>query len=84
MANSGQLVYGGLNYNITMLRQAGKLASNMQTLHTQMMNDFVTAGGEFPSCYVISGTTVVWSVWDPTVYLGVTPPQWAAIAAFNH
>jgi hypothetical protein len=43
------VIYGAATFNVTMLRQAGRSASNMLTLQTQMMNDFVAGGRDFPS-----------------------------------
>lgn len=44
--------------------------------------DLVSAGGEFPSCFELSGTNVDWPVLDPDLY-ATDPPQWTAIVAFN-
>lgn len=51
---------------------------------TGIYNDFVNAGGEFPSCFQLAGSANIWSVLDPTVYVSPQPAQWTAIAAFNH
>jgi hypothetical protein len=82
-ANGGQIVWGAAQHNVTKLRQAGKFVAVMQKYTTQLYEDFIAAGGEFPSCFNLSGIQV-WSVWDPDIYSASVPPQWAAIAAFNH
>jgi hypothetical protein len=83
-ASGGQVVWGGAMNNVIRLREAGKFVPAMETYALQLYTDFASAGGEFPSCYFISGAGVIWSVWDPNVYAASTPPQWGAIAAFNH
>lgn len=82
--SGGDATPGSIQYLLSMLRRAGKFVSVMQGFTTQLYNDFAAAGGEYPSCYLFAGTGNVWSVWDPDIYVTPTPPQWAAIAAFNH
>jgi hypothetical protein len=83
-ASGGQVVWGGAMNNVIRLREAGKFVPAMETYTLQLYTDFVSAGGEFPSCYFISGGGAVWSVWDPNIYATSAPPQWRAIATFNH
>jgi hypothetical protein len=68
---------------INNLRGAGKYAPLLRDYTLENYKNFLTAGGEFPSCYMLAGPENVWSVFDPNIY---APPsaQWAAIVAFNH
>jgi len=79
----GTVAYGASRYLITLLRRAGKFVPAVKTLTTQLYDDFLAAGGQYPSCYVLAGGKTVWSVWDPNIFLNDEPPQWAAISAFN-
>jgi hypothetical protein len=82
-ASGGQVVWGGAMHNVIRLRAASKSVPAMEKYALQLYTDFAAAGGEFPSCYFISGTGAIWGVWDPHIYIETTPPQWSAIAAFN-
>ena len=74
---------------INVLRKAGKNAPNLQgylygnlTGNKSNYQNFLNAGGEFPSCYMLAGSNQVWSLFDPNIY--ATPStQFAAIKAFN-
>lgn len=74
---------------INNLRKAGKSAPNLQgytygnsTGNKSNYQNFIDAGGEFPSCYMLAGPNQVWSVFDPSIY--ATPgTQWDAIKSFN-
>jgi hypothetical protein len=53
------------------------------------LNDFISAGGVFPSCFQLAGGTGTgsgnaWSVLDPTIYLSPQPAQWTALVAFSN
>lgn len=75
------------------LRQAGKNAPALQTYTTTNYNNWVSAGGQFPSMFQLGGGTIsansatssggVWSVLDPDIYATPNPPQWKAVCAFN-
>ena len=69
------------------IRQAGKLSPNLQTHLTTTYSDFLAAGGEFPSNYLVGGpgpkSGNVWNVLEP-LNQSPNPPQWLAIIAFNH
>lgn len=68
------------------LRLAAKAAPLLQTdLTSQYTSLTGISGGEFPSCFQMGGaspSTNVWSVLE-NIYVSGTPPQWAAMAAFN-
>jgi hypothetical protein len=73
--------YGG-NATIDTLRKASKSSSNLVAITTTNYNNFLIAGGDFPSCFQMGGYDNVWSVFDPDIY--ATPsPQWDAIVTFN-
>jgi len=68
------------------LRHAGKLSPNLEGYTTTNYDNFVAAGGEFPSAYQFSGKSPsvdVWSI-NEDVYESPVQPQMAAIIAFNH
>lgn len=46
-------------------------------------NDFAAAGGEFPSCFMLSGPGDGWAVLDPDIYVTPQPTQWTAIVGYN-
>jgi hypothetical protein len=79
----GQLHYGCASANICLFNRALKSAPQAQAYITSMLSDLELNGGEFGSCYFLSGARTPWGVWDPNIYLSSTPPQWAAIEAFN-
>jgi hypothetical protein len=81
--SGGTATYVNSSAYVSNLRAAGKYAPNLRDYTLQNYNNFLVAGGEFPSCYVLSGPKNVWSIFDPDIY---APPstQWAAIVAFNH
>lgn len=69
------------------LRYAGKMSPNLQTHTATNYNNFLAAGGEFPSNYLMGGpgpiSGNVWNVLEP-LEQSPNPPQWLAIIAFNH
>ena len=66
----------------TALRAASKQVTSLEDITMQNFNNFLRAGGEFPSCYVLSGRGNAWSIFDPDIY--ATPsPQWTGIVKFN-
>jgi hypothetical protein len=77
---------------VTALQYAAKLVSNSPNSATGLLkyttlnyNNFVAAGGEFPSLLSFSGPTPsnnVWSVLED-VYQSPDQPQWTAIVLFN-
>lgn len=74
------------------IRTAGKYSPNLQGYTygnispASNYKNFVDAGGEFPSNYLVGGPSPSASVWPvlENIYTTVTPPQWAANIAFNH
>jgi len=69
------------------LRQAGKLSPNLQAHTITNYNNFTTAGGEYPSNYLMGGPGPlggnVWFLLEP-LEQSPNPPQWLAIIAYNH
>lgn len=90
----------GESSNVRNLRLASKHVADMyqliiggtladSTVCAGNYNDFVNAGGEFPSCFQFEGGSSnavfdnIWSIFDTNIY--ATPsPQWAAIVDFNN
>lgn len=68
VADGGLLISGGT------LANAAVVAGNYA--------DCIASGGEFPSCFQLTGVNSIWSVLDPDIYATKTA-QWNAIAAFN-
>lgn len=83
-ASSATAVYGNNAANRYALRTIAKQSATLQTLTAQLYSDFVSVGGEFPSCYYFAGTGTVWAMLDPDIYTTTTLPQFDAIVAFNH
>jgi hypothetical protein len=67
-------------------RYAAKFVSAMQTYTKTNFDNFVAAGGTFPSCYQMSGKYPTNNVWSglENVYQSPNPPEWLAFIAFNH
>lgn len=69
------------------LRQAGKLSPNLYGHTLTNFNNFVAAGGEYPSNYLMAGNGPlsgnVWNNLEPLTQ-SPNPPQWLAFIAFNH
>lgn len=61
----------------------GGTLANAATV-TGTYNDFIAAGGEFPSCFQLSGTGDAWTVLDPDIYVTPQPTQWTAIVGYNY
>ena len=82
-SSGGTAAYAEFGVYVNNLRAAGKYSPNLQDFTLQNYNNFLAAGGEFPSCYMLAGPKNVWSIFDPNIY---APPsvQWAAIITFNH
>ncbi|WP_143198390.1 hypothetical protein [Bradyrhizobium sp. AS23.2] len=75
----------GTNLQVNALRAAGKNVATLQGYTITNYNNFLSAGGEFPSCFQLGGSSPssnVWSVLED-VYQQSAPPQWSAIVAFN-
>ena len=81
--SGGTATYVNSGAYINNLRAAGKYAPNLRDFTLQNYNNFLAAGGEFPSCYLLAGPKNVWSIFDPDIYASPSA-QWAAIIAFNH
>ena len=62
---------------------AGGTLSNA-TVVNGTYNDFTAAGGEFPSCFQLSGPLDGWAVLDPDIYVTPQPAQWTAIVNYNY
>lgn len=81
--------YGG-SAIVNALRAASKQSPVLSTATTQNYANFIgltdaSFVAEFPSCFQLSGpapSSNVWSVLED-IYQTTTPPQWAAIVAFN-
>ena len=82
-ASGGTATYVNSGTYINNLRAAGKYAPNLRDLTLQNYRNFLAAGGEFPSCYLLAGAKNAWSIFDPDIYASPST-QWAAIIAFNH
>lgn len=71
---------------LDIFRYAAKFMPALQTHYKTNWDNFVAAGGTFPSCYQLSGkypSNNVWSVLE-NVYQTPSSPQLNAIVAFNH
>ena len=80
--SGGNATYVNSRIHRTTLRAASKQVASLEDITTQNLINFLRAGGEFPSCYVLSGRDNAWSVFDPDIY--ATPsPQWKGIVKFN-
>ncbi len=80
--SGGNATYVNSRTNRLALRAASKQVASLEEITVQNYNNFLKAGGEFPSCYVLSGPGNAWSVFDPDIY--ATPsPQWKGIVKFN-
>lgn len=82
MANNG-------NSSTDRLREAISYLPDVYYFEKRNMDSFIAAGGEFPSCYRMSGniyisgySTDVWSVLKD-VYQSPNPPRWEAMRLFN-
>ena len=83
---------GGSATPTNILRFAGKLptsspaaANGMLDYTTVNYRNFIAAGGEFPSCFQLSGSypsANVWAVLED-IYQAPNPPQFEAIRLFN-
>jgi hypothetical protein len=82
-ASGGVAVYVDSGIYVNNLRAAGKYSPNLQGFTLRNYENFLAAGGEFPSCYMLAGPKNVWSIFDPNIY-AIPSVQWAAIIAFNH
>jgi hypothetical protein len=81
-----------VNNQVTALRFAAKLVSSSPNSATGLLkyttanyNNFVNAGGEFPSLFQFCGPTPsnnIWAVLED-IYQSPDPPQWTAVALFN-
>jgi hypothetical protein len=86
--SGGTLIYiGSVNFSNAM-RGGGKSASNLQTYLTQNYNNFILAGGAFPSCFQLGNLapvpgTDVWSILDDIYQPFSTSAQALAIQSFN-
>ena len=70
---------------LDVFRYAAKFVAVMQTYYKNNMDNFVAAGGIFPSCYQMSGkypSNTCWAVLED-IYQTPNPPEWSAIIAFN-
>jgi hypothetical protein len=80
--SGGSATYVNSRIHRTALRVASKQVASLEDITMQNFNNFLRAGGEFPSSYVLSGRGNAWSVFDPDIY--ATPsPQWNGIVKFN-
>jgi hypothetical protein len=69
------------NTNKDTLRRASKFLAKIEGFTTSMYEAFENAGGEFPSCYMLTGNAA-WSIFDYNIY-DTPSPQWDAIVAWN-
>lgn len=69
------------NATLDALRSASKASALLNGYTATNYNNFLAAGGVFPSCFTLSGPKNVWSVFDPDIY--TSSPQVDAIVAFN-
>lgn len=70
---------------LDLFRNAGKYVAALQGYTTLNYNNFIGAGGEFPSCFQFTGglpTNNVWAILED-IYQSPLPPQFLAIAAYN-
>jgi PKD repeat protein len=81
-SSNGTATYVNSSTFVNALRRASKFTPAVETYELQTYNDFVDLGGEFPSCYMLSGYQL-WSVWDPGLYVETPSTRWDAILAFN-
>jgi PKD repeat protein len=81
-SSNGTATYVNSATLVTTLRRASKFTPAVETYELQTYNDFVDLGGEYPSCYMLSGYQL-WSVWDPSIYEDTPSTRWDAILAFN-
>lgn len=82
--NGAVFMTNGATY-FNALKLAGKSTPLLQTYLTQNYNDMIAAGGQFPSCFQMTGqlpSNNVWSVLED-IYQAPNPPQWLAIMTFN-
>jgi hypothetical protein len=91
-AGSGNATYGcyggsnggtGSAAMINVIRNKSKEEATLRSQTKKNYDDFIASGGEFPSIYLLAGSAQAWSVWDPDVYRGTTPPQWLGVQDFN-
>lgn len=81
--------YGGSNGGtgsaamVNIIRSRSKEAASLRTQTLQNHNDFIAAGGEFPSVYLNGGNRQVWAVWDPDNFRVSIPPQWLGLRDFS-
>jgi hypothetical protein len=69
---------------LNQLRYASKFTPEAAAFITKNNSDVIAVGGDFPSQFIMAGNGVVWSVWEPDIYLSSTPSQWTAIVDFNN
>lgn len=68
--------------DLNTLKEATKAIAGIRGHTITNYENFLDAGGTFPSCYILAGADVIWSVFDQDIY--ATPsPQWNAIVEFN-
>jgi hypothetical protein len=77
---------------VNTIRYAGKFATDLYNHTLTNYNNFLAAGGTFPSQFLLAGTSFpfggstpngqVWASLDPSVY-ATNSPAWDAIVAFN-
>lgn len=90
--SGGFVIYSNSQNYSNNIRTAGKYSPNLQGYTYGSISpasnykNFVDAGGEFPSNYLVGGPTPSTSIWPvlENIYTTATPPQWAANIAFNH
>jgi hypothetical protein len=86
--SGGILNYVGSAHYSNALRGAGKLAANLEILLKQDYDLFLSAGGEFPSCFQFANLppppgSDIWSILDDVYQPLATSPQARAIQEFN-
>jgi hypothetical protein len=91
---TGRMLYSKSSIYSNNIRYAGKTSPSATTHLLTCWNDFVNAGGEFPSNFLMSGDgppvglpgTVsgnAWNVLEP-LNQSPNPPLWQGIITFNH
>lgn len=80
--SGGTATYVNSQTYVTAFSTACKFAPSLTAWTQKLYTSFTKRGGKFPSCYMFSGNSAVWSVFDPDIYATVHP-QWDGIVSFN-